>query len=55
MGIQMGRFDKVDIKTLNEVFLLIQPAHLQKVAGRSLNGVARSIARASCLRDRLTA
>lgn len=55
MGIQMGRFDKIDIKTLNEVFLLIQPAHLQKVAGRSLNGVARSITRASCLRDRLTA
>ncbi len=49
----MGRFDLIDIHTLNELFLLTQPAHLQKMVGRLLEGRERAIARADYLRKRL--
>lgn len=54
MGIHMGRFDLIDIRTLNELFLLTQPAHLQKMVGRLLEGRERAIARADYLRKRLS-
>ena len=53
MGIHMGRFDLIDIPTLNELFLLTQPAHLQKMVGRGLDGRQRAVARADYLRKRL--
>lgn len=53
MGIHMGRFDRIDIPTLNELFLLTQPAHLQKLIGRTLEGRERAVARADFLRNRL--
>ncbi len=53
MGIHLGRIDKFDITTVNELFLLTQPAHLQKMVGARLNGEQRSEARADCIRRRL--
>ncbi len=53
MGVSMGRFHAVDLNTINELFLQIQPAHLQKLRGGVLNGEQRSIARAEFLRKRL--
>jgi protein arginine kinase len=53
MGVSMGRFDAIDLKTLNELFLQIQPAHLQKIRGAALNGEERSVVRAEFLRRRL--
>jgi protein arginine kinase len=53
MAINMNRFDKMDIATLNEIFLHTQPAHLQKLAGKQLDGEQRSIARADYIRQRL--
>jgi protein arginine kinase len=53
MGVSMGRFSGIDVSTLNEILLQIQPAHLQKRCGSSLSGEERSIARAKLLRDRL--
>lgn len=53
LGIQMGRFKEASLTTVNELFLLTQRAHLQKVAGRSMDGEQRSIARAELLRERL--
>ncbi|MHC5109483.1 MAG: protein arginine kinase [Planctomycetota bacterium] len=53
MGIEMGRFDKLDIATLNELFLFTQSAHLQKMAGKSMDGEARGIARAEYVREKL--
>lgn len=55
MGIEMGRFDKLDIATLNEIFLQTQPAHLQKLEGRPLEDEERGVARAAFLRRRLSA
>ncbi|MEK6798546.1 MAG: protein arginine kinase [Planctomycetota bacterium] len=53
MGIHMGRFNKFDLKTLNELFLFTQPAHLQRVTGKALDENTRAAARADYLRSRL--
>ena len=53
MGLHVGRLDEVDLHTLNELFLQIQPAHLQKLHGERLNGEQRSIERANFIRARL--
>jgi protein arginine kinase len=44
---------EVDIPTINELFLLTQPAHLQKLQGRKLEGDLRRAARADFIRQRL--
>lgn len=53
MGIHTGRFDRVDIHTLNELFLHAQSAHLQKLARRSMDADERGVFRAEYLRRRL--
>ncbi|MCC6240078.1 MAG: protein arginine kinase [Phycisphaerales bacterium] len=53
MGINLGRIKNVDLKTVNELVLLTQPAHLQKHAGRKLEGDMRRAARAELIRQRL--
>jgi protein arginine kinase len=53
MGIQMGRFTKLDLATLNEIFLHTQPAHLQKLHGRALSEDERAVVRADYIRKRL--
>lgn len=53
MGVNMGRCDKVNLPTVNEMFLRAQPAHLQKLSGRRLGGEERSIFRADYLRQAL--
>ncbi|MCA9155661.1 MAG: protein arginine kinase [Planctomycetales bacterium] len=53
MGVSMGRLQGVDVGTINELLLRIQPAHLQKMHGHALSGEERSIARANYLRSRL--
>lgn len=54
MGVNLGRVSKVGLDTVNELFLLTQPAHLQKLNGGRLSGEQRSIARADLIRDRLS-
>jgi protein arginine kinase len=53
MGINLGRIKDIDIRTINELFLLTQPAHLQKLQGRKLEGDVRRAARAEFIRQRL--
>lgn len=53
MGIRMGRFDQIDIDTLNELFLQTQPAHLQKIHGKQMDDEERGVVRAAYLRKRL--
>src|SRR3954462_5532307 len=54
MGIHLGRVKDVDIRTVNELFLLTQPAHLQKMQGKKLEGDARRAIRAEFVRARLS-
>jgi len=53
MGVNLGRVKEVDIPTINELFLLTQPAHLQKLQGRKLEGDLRRAARAEFIRQKL--
>ncbi len=53
MGVNMGRVKDVDLRTINELFLLTQPAHLQKLQGRRIDGDVRRAARAEYVRQRL--
>ena len=55
MGVNLGRVKDIDIRTINELFLLTQPAHLQKIQGRKLEGDARRAMRADYIRQRLGA
>lgn len=54
LGINCGRVQGVDLRTVNELFLLTQPAHLQKMVGRRLEGDERRACRAEFVRRRLS-
>src|SRR5277367_204062 len=51
MGVHMGRVKDIDLRTINELFLLTQPAHLQKIQGRKLEGDVRRAVRADYIRS----
>jgi protein arginine kinase len=53
VGITSGMIKNIDIKTLNEIFIFSQPAHLQKIEKKALNAAERDIARARYLRKKL--
>ncbi len=53
MGVNLGRLKDIDVRTINELFLLTQPAHLQKIQGKKLEGDVRRAARADYIRQRL--
>jgi protein arginine kinase len=53
MGVNLGRIKEVDVRKINELFLLTQPAHLQKLQGKKLEGDQRRAARADYIRTRL--
>lgn len=53
MGVNLGIIGDVEIKTLNELFILTLPGHLQKLEGRELSSAQRNIIRAAYVRKRL--
>ena len=53
LGINLERIKDIDLRTINELFLLTQPAHLQKLHGKKLDSDARRQARADYIRSRL--
>lgn len=53
LGVDMGMITNTDIHTVNELFMLVQPAHLQKCAGRELSSPERDVFRSSVVRNRL--
>jgi protein arginine kinase len=53
LGIDLGVIKDVDIQAMNELFIMIQPAHLQKIEGRKLTVAERDIKRASLIRQKL--
>lgn len=53
LGINLGLLEEISIPTVNELFIQTQPAHLQKLTGKPLDGEERNSARASFLRNRL--
>jgi protein arginine kinase len=55
MGVDMDRVKDVDIKAVNELFLMTQPAHLQRIHGQEMDANQRGEARANCIRRLLGA
>lgn len=53
LGVAMKLMDHIDTRFLNELLILTQPAHLQKLQGRSLNSQERDILRLKLIRKRL--
>ncbi len=53
MGIDMGITADLDRQAVNDLFVLTQPAHLQKMNGRELDAASRDIERGNLLRSRL--
>ena len=54
MGTNLGLLPDVDLKTVNELFVLTLPAHLQKLTGREIGPEERNIVRADFIRERLS-
>ncbi|MBM3254162.1 MAG: protein arginine kinase [Candidatus Omnitrophica bacterium] len=52
LGIDIGIIKDITRQTINELFLLIQPAHLQKLEGKILNSNERDLRRAALIRER---
>ncbi len=55
LGVNLNRVKDIDINKVNELFLLTQQAHLQKILSKKLDGDARRAARANFIRQRLSA
>ena len=53
LGVDFGLLKDIDIPKLNELFILIQPAHLQKYEGKELSPSERDIKRADLIRNKL--
>ncbi len=53
LGLDLGIIKDVDLKVINDLFIIIQPAHLQKISGRRLSSRQRDIKRANIVRNRL--
>jgi protein arginine kinase len=55
LGVNLNRVKDIDINKVNELFLLTQEAHLQRILGKKLEADARKAARAEFIRQRLSA
>jgi len=53
LGVHIGRITDVSVPKLNELFLITQPAHLQKLNGGPISGEERSAIRADLIRRKL--
>jgi len=54
LGVDLGlTANGLDRKTMNELFLFSQPAHLQKLEGKKLSAQERDVKRAQLIRERL--
>ncbi len=54
LGVVMGLLEDVDLHRVNELLVLTQPAHLQKMEGRTLDGEEREARRAAFVRASLS-
>lgn len=53
LGIDMKYIENIDRATINELFILTQPAHLQKLSGELKDPALRDIKRAELIRNKL--
>jgi protein arginine kinase len=53
LGVNLGLIDRLDAATVNQLFILTLPAHLQKIEGKALEPKQRDIVRAQFIRETL--
>lgn len=53
LGVDLGIIDKIDKKRFNELMVLTQPAHIQKIEGKTLTERERDTIRANMVREKL--
>jgi protein arginine kinase len=53
MGIDMGMIKDINRRAVNELFILTQPAHLQKLENKKLSSPERDVKRAEIIRAKL--
>ena len=53
LGIDMNIIKDVNRNVINELFIMIQPAHLQKIEGKKLTASERDTKRASLIREKI--
>lgn len=53
LGVDLQILKDVDRKSINDLFIMIQPAHLQKLEGKKLSAAERDIKRASLIREKM--
>lgn len=53
LGCDLDLLEDIDRRTINELFIITQPAHLQKLENKKLSSQERDIKRAEIIRERL--
>lgn len=53
LGIDLGLVKGIEARILQELLVMIRPAHLQKLMGRDLDAPERDIHRATLIRERM--
>ncbi len=53
LGCDLGMIKDIDLRRINELFIVTQPAHLQKMEGKKLSSQERDEKRAQIIRDKL--
>jgi protein arginine kinase len=53
LGSDLGLIKDIDRRKINELFIIIQPAHLQKIENKKLSAQERDIKRAQLIRNKL--
>jgi protein arginine kinase len=53
LGVDLGVVKNLDRRMVNELFILTQPAHLQKLEGKALSANERDIKRADLIREKI--
>lgn len=54
LGVDLNILKDIDRRVINELFILIQPAHLQKLESKKLSSQERDVKRASIIRAKLS-
>jgi len=53
MGLSLGLIDKISYREINELMIMTQPGHLQKLVGREMDNTERDMIRADLVREKL--
>lgn len=54
LGVNLGLVEDIPLVTINELMIITQPAHLQRLYNRELDSRTRDIMRAKLIRDKLS-